>query len=633
MSDDIDTRLASEVATLSTKLVTEVARLSQLEEAVFHLRRENHSFKQKLESFLEIDAAHSALNSRFKELSSSYDTVVEEKRVAQEKNSQLEAEVEDLTASLFNEANEMVLTASRETYNFKVKNRKLAEELTEKDTIIADLQSQLQDLKGLFQDMEDQNKQSTSAINTPRIDSSSNNETNRLSGFFERRPDELDQLVYCPRARSIRFDLQVYQRDFKGFVYQISKPDFSFDLVSLKTLKYFRKIWTEEIEPSLSHIPTPTGNFMNRWSTGKSFWSFLVEGKARIEPVSGVNETFKVSYKGAKTGLEVPIALQEPCEFCGEHNELRLEYARLYNLKLYSPVREVRDSDADLATDIGGESHHTVGLYPLCNYCLVKLRAICEFFAKLRLINSNIYKIKPNSLYNDVASVSSFQFKRSLETLISPKPNIEDEPIFVKLYLLLLGIRAKIFWTRTGFWDTDEDVESLNIDDIKIDVFKDFVSTNVSFQASKLDAVSINQETNEKEEIPRDNSEVNVEKVALVNVVSESTHAEEPLEGKEPIKEETSEQILNAKDVINQYEVSDEAEMEAEREADESKAELDLDKLSEENEQFHDTTDTTERLEPSKAVSRKKSKSKAFKKKMNRDLDNTIEMLKENLGN
>lgn len=626
MSDDIDTRLASEVATLSTKLVTEVARLSQLEETVYHLRRENHLFKQKLESFLDIDAAHTALNSRFKELSSSYDSVVEEKRVAQEKNSQLEAEVEDLTASLFNEANEMVLSASRETYNFKVKNRKLAEELTEKDTIISDLQNQLHDLKSLFQQIEDQNKLNTSATNTPRVYSATNNENNRLSGTFERRMDELDQLVYCPRARSIRFDLPVYQRDFKGFVYQISKPEFSFDLVSLKSLKYFRKIWTEEIEPSLSHVPTPTGNFINRWSTGKTFWSFLVEGKAKIEPVSGVNETFKVSYKGVKTGLEVPIALREPCEFCGEHNELRLEYARLYNLKLYSPVREVKDADTDLATDIGGESHHTVGLYPLCNYCLVKLRAICEFFAKLRLINSNIYKIKPNSLYSDVASVSSFQFKRSLESLVVPKPNIEDEPIFVKLYLLLLGIRAKIYWTRTGFWDTDEDVESLNIDDIKLDVFRDFVSTNVSFQEYRLDAVTADlQITNEKEAAVED-GDVKVEQVAIVSDPTASTNkVEHQKETEQSIDEE--EKNITSGEILNDN-IQGSREVEVQEES--SKAEVDLDKLSEENEQFHDTT---EKPETSKAVSRKKSKSKAFKKKMNRDLDNTIEMLKENLGN
>lgn len=625
MAEDIDTRLAAEVASLSTKLVTEVARLLLLEETAYQLRRENHALKKKIESLLDIDNAYNTLNTRYKDLSDSHTAITEEKRLAQEKNAQLEAEVEDLTASLFNEANEMVSSASRETYNFKVKNRKLIEELSEKDIIILDLQSQLQDLKTLFQEMDDENKlREASAISTPFTESNVNTEKNRFSGAFERRLDELDQLVYCPRARSIRFDLQVYQRDFRGFIYQLCKPDFAFDLSSLKTLRYFRKIWTEEIEPSLGNIPTPTGTFINRWSMGKSFWSYLVEGKARIEPVSGVNETFRLSYKGAKTGLEVPIALKEPCEFCGEHNESRLEYARLYNLKLYSPAKDSRETYSGSVTDIGGESHHLAGLYPLCNYCLVKLRAICEFFAKLRVIHSNIYKISPNSLFNDTTGVSSFQFKRSTESLVPPKVNIEDEPILVKLYLLLLGIRAKIYWSRAGFWDTDEDVECLNIEEIKLDVFREFVSTNVSFQESQLEVVALTP----KDELISNAlaTSIEVEKTNEIGMGSKET--EGGSEKQEHIETgKVSESIATA--ASNENVIPIEPKPNTADNGSPEKEEEEDNKLSEEVE-FHDSVEKTE--PPVASISRKKSRSKAFKKKMNRDLDNTIEMLKENLG-
>lgn len=626
MADDIDTRLASEVASLSTKLVTEVARLLQLEESVYQLRRENHALKQKMDSLLNIDSAYNTLNTRYKDLSEAHNAVTEEKRLAQEKNAQLEAEVEDLTASLFNEANEMVSSASRETYNFKVKNRKLIEELTEKDTIILNLQSQLLDLKTLFQEMDDENKlRDISAASTPFVDASISSERNRFSGAFERRADELDLLVYCPRARSIRFDLQIYQRDFRGFVYQLCKPDFTFDLTSLKALKYFRKIWSEEIEPSLGNVPTPTGNFINRWSMGKSFWSYLVEGKARIEPVSGVNETFRLSYKGVKTGLEVPIALKEPCEFCGEHNESRLEYARLYNLKLYSPAKDSRDTYSGSVTDISGESHHLVGLYPLCNYCLVKLRAICEFFAKLRVIHSNIYKIKPNNLFYDASGVSSFQFKRSSESLVAPKVDIEDEPILVKLYLLLLGIRAKIYWSRAGFWDTEEDVECLNIEDIKIEVFKDFVSTNVSFQVSQLVVPLTPIETSNDSEVPPKTGQATAknEPSPKLPEVNDSVDTREYKEADATITEVSSVEKTTELETNNPEKSTQGKDNQNDEEH------LDEYKLSEEV-AFHDTVD---KVEPQAAsISRKKSKSKAFKKKMNRDLDNTIEMLKENLG-
>ena len=52
----------------------------------------------------------------------------------------------------------MVSNASRETHNFKIKNRKLYEELDEKNIIINDLQEQLQDLKQMFIKMEEQSK-------------------------------------------------------------------------------------------------------------------------------------------------------------------------------------------------------------------------------------------------------------------------------------------------------------------------------------------------------------------------------------------------------------------------------------------------------------------------------------------
>lgn len=625
MADDIDTRLAEEVASLSTKLVTEVARLLQLEETVYHLRRENHAYKQKVDELAYTDVANSQLTAQVAQLNDVVTALTAEKHASKEKNAQLEAEVEELTASLFNEANEMVSNASRETYNFKVKNRKLIEELAEKDTIIADLQSQLLHLKTLFQDMEEQTRAlEASAASTPYAEHSGDFEANRLNIASDRRVDELDLVVYSPRARSIRFDLSGYLREFKGFVYQVGRLEFSFDLPSLKTLKYFRRVFSEEIEPCLTHVPTPTGTFINRWATGKTFWSFLVEGKARIEPVSGVNETFKVSYKGAKTGLEVPIAIRDPCEFCGEQNELRLEHARLYNLKLYTPVRELKDPDLDFTTDIGGESHLTVGLYPLCNYCLVKLRAICEFFAKLRLIHANIYKINPNSLYNEIGTVSSFQFKKSQESLIIPQLRIEDEPVFVKLYLLLLAIRAKIYWSRAGFWDTDEDVELMNVDETKLETFKEFVSTNVSFQEYRLNVVDEDPETEKEGQVEKriGEEEKNEDKIGAGNAGEEKLGEEKVWEN----EEEEDKAKLGKDDAEENSKTGQEKTVENEKEENMKEGtEENLD----ESETFHDTSERLE--EVPKPVTRKKSKSKAFKRKMNRDLDNTIEMLKENL--
>lgn len=521
MSEDLGTRLSEQVTTLSTKLVTEVAKLLELEEALLQARKENAALKMRAdeaaaaaEKTPSLDNLLLQLAERYARLQKEHKNLQEQCNVAEEKNKQLEGEVEDLTASLFSEANEMVSNASREAYNFKLKNRKLMEELGEKDSIIANLQDELKDLKELFIKIEDLTRNTPSSrSNTPKTFGANSErfaddaEPTRARGAGAAEFDDhlagddflddemgfvLNQLIYGPKTRSIRLDLPQYQHDFKTFVYMMIRKDFSFDLASLKALKYFKRIWTAEIESSLGPtVPSLSGaTFMNRWSKGKSFWSLLVEGKAVIEPVAGVNETFKLSYKGVKSGNAVPVALREPCGICGESKDDLLEHARLYSLKLYGPASDsLYKSTGNETISIAGEKHDVVGDYPLCNYCLVKLRAICDFFAKLRSIHSNIYKLQPNAQFESAVPVNSFQFKRASMEIQPPVSSPEDEPVLIKLYLMLLVLRAKIFWASIGFWDTLEDVESLNIDDIKSGIFKRFISENVAYSSQDLEEV------------------------------------------------------------------------------------------------------------------------------------------------
>lgn len=548
---DMDTRLADEVTALLTRLVTEVEKLLRLEETLVQLRREHTQIKARV---LEMESAEKGRKLAEEELTllrEANTQLLAQKRAAEAKNKQLEGEVEDLTASLFNEANEMVLNASREAYNFKLKNRKLIEELADKDLIITSLQSQLHDLKELFVKMDDQQR-TASRSNTPRT------EKGRFDFSLEPTAHEKDvdppnavlqQLLYGVRAPAVRFDVPAYQLDFKAFVYQLIKPGFAFDLASLRTLKYFRKLWTDELEPCIPVIPSLTGNtFMSRWSKGKSFWGLLAEGKAIIEPVAGVNETFKLTYKGAKRGSLAPVALKDACAFCGEQKDDLLEHARLYNLKLYGPTTETGVSGSTgSTTEIGGEPHAVVGTYPLCNFCLVKLRAICTFFARLRLVHANIYKLKQNSSFDDVAYVNSFQFKRSSESLQAPELDPEAEPIFVKLYLMMLVLRAKIFWSRTGFWDTDEDIEFLKLDEIPVEDFRALVQDNVAFQLPDLgNAPEVIHESVPESEHP----------ATEVKSVSEQEQAKAAPRRKKPVEESLDEpasvkQATTTKDTVS----------------------------------------------------------------------------------
>lgn len=588
--ENIDARLANEVTQLSTRLVTEVAKLLQLEETILQLRKENAGFKQRLTSLsgaeqelTESRAAHQTLSAQVVELT-------KEKTEAEAKNKQLEGEVEDLTASLFNEANEMVSNASRETYNFKLKNRKLIEELSEKDAIIENLQDQLKDLKQMFMRIEDQ--QRTSAANTPRMEHEFESQDAIAAGESEEEILLLLLLLYGPRVRALRFDLPVYQQDFKSFVFQLIKPDFLFDLASLKTLKYFRKIWLEEIEPCVTNVPTLSGNFINRFTKGKTFWSLLVEGRAIIEPVSGVNETFKLTYKGAKTGNEVPVAIKDPCFFCGESKDDMLEHARLYNLKLYGPASETGGSGQ--TREIAGEAHEVVGTHPLCNFCLVKLRAICDFFARLRMIHANIYKLKQNSTYDDIAFTSNFQFKRT--EALTPALDPNDEPVVLKIYMMLLITRAKIFWSKIGIWDTDEDVQTVSLDEINIDVFRQIVRDNVAFNHHRPlqvhedhhIALTTSAEVNQELGVPK----------------LDASEAEEQPPASEK-KDEVKEKLQGKHQADDDEEKGDDSD----------------------TDDFADTSEMLGPEEPDKL----ESKSKKFKDQIDKDLDLTIEMLKTSL--
>lgn len=648
---DIDGRLADEVTVLLTKLVTEVAKLLFLEETVVQLRREHAQQAKKVSDLSAVEAAYTELQEKFSLLSETHKLTVTEKAVAQEKNKQLEAEVEDLTASLFNEANEMVSNASREAYNYKLKNRKLIEELGEKDAIIDNLQAQLRDLKTMFATLEDQQRLASRA-QTPQLES---------RGFepslaTPKHPDAdtpavLSQFVYGPRAVAIRYDLPVYQLEYKAFVYQLIKKDFAFDLASLKALKYFRRIWAEEIEPAVPTIPALTGSiFANRWTKGKSFWGLLVEGKAIIEPVAGVNETFKLSYKGAKTGHEVPVAMKEPCSFCGEAKDDLLEHARLYNLKLYGPATETGSAEGS-TTEIGGEIHLVVGTYPLCNFCLVKLRAVCTFFARLRFIHSNIYKLKQNLTFDDIAFVNNFQFKRmSTDLLQPPHSDPADEPVLMKLYVMLLALRAKIFWSRIGFWDTDEDVECINLDEVKVDVFRDFIGENVAFQEKELkvidesdakkeggdvDAIILESlESSPKQTEGGVEEEASGAEVAVPEETMALTLQETEVPALDEDKLEDGDKTEDGdddKEVNGQAEPQGKSAKKKKKKKGKKKAEEPVPDPKEATSDDEGFEDTSEVFEGGETLTRRKSKSKEFKAKMNKGLEDTMAMLQESI--
>lgn len=399
----IEDRLTEEITLLSTKLVTAINKQSELEEKLFQYHKENHQLKTKLANVIDYEAKYTDLQAQYtdlevqyNDLSASHASVVKSKQDIEAENKSLSAEVEELSASLFDEANKMVSDASRETYNFKVKNRKLYEELDEKDHIIDHLQTELVDLKKLM-------------------------ETAVVPVVIDEEPTYLNSSVFSPKIKAIRFDTSNYA-EFQEFVKVLTSSTFQFDLANLKLCSFFKKVWTEEIERA---IAVPSTNFLNRWQRGKYFWNLVADGKITIEPVKVTNETLKLDYGGDTKTPGVPTALREPCAFCQEQRNDNLEHSRLHLVKLLTPDTI--------------ESVH----YPICNYCLIKLRNICEFFAKLRLIHKNFYKLDDGEEYQ-----------------------------MLKLYLILIVVRSKIFWSKIGFWDQANDINDVKIDDLGLQEFE-----------------------------------------------------------------------------------------------------------------------------------------------------------------
>lgn len=485
MSDEgVESRLAEEVSSLSIKLVESLQKQLELEQIVHDVNRELIQLKARNQELTSIESDYNVILLENKRLIDELNQSRVIQRDFELKNAELNAEVEDLTASLFDEANRMVSDASRETHNFKIKNRRLIEELDEKDEIISSLQQQLTDLKLLMNDMEDNEKKRNSIV--PVSYTNINDD------------DPLNQSIYSPTIRSIRLDLNNYNHDFKSFIYSIIKPDFIFELSYLKTFRFFKKIWQEEIEVSLSSVPAISQNTLfKNFQRGKTFWSSIVEGRAIIEPIKGTNESFKLSYKGDINPGEAPVAIEDPCSICGENRDDNLEHSRLYFFKLLQDL----------------ESNEVIACFPLCNYCVIKIRNICDFFAKLRLINKNIYKLSPNSLFDEFSANSSTQFSQfKLNTNSSLPDNYSnsnlvnsnrkrilldsvEEAKLIKIYMSLILIRSKIFWSKLGIWDNYEEIKEINIDETKLQTFISYAELNTPDIDFDMKSMSIHKDT------------------------------------------------------------------------------------------------------------------------------------------
>ncbi|KAF5097071.1 hypothetical protein D0Z00_002536 [Geotrichum galactomycetum] len=147
--DDAEKEMTAQVTSLSTKLLEAIDTQADLEDQIQVMRKELDALRR--ENMNHEDQV------RLGQLVPASDLALEKhKRVAAEAQvSKLQGEIEELTSSLFDEANRMVADAKRETSAIERRNEQLTQQLHERDVLLENLQEQLAGLKEVLQEMTD----------------------------------------------------------------------------------------------------------------------------------------------------------------------------------------------------------------------------------------------------------------------------------------------------------------------------------------------------------------------------------------------------------------------------------------------------------------------------------------------
>ncbi|KNG45841.1 gdp gtp exchange factor sec2p [Stemphylium lycopersici] len=449
-STDSHPDLSQEVSTLSTKLINAINHSTMLDDSLQATRHELEAAREKL---LQLEAQvkeHEDKVSKgllvekvvYDKMEKQLSTELQEER---KRRAQAEAakrktdnEVETLTAALFEEANVMVAAARKETEASERRGEQLKQQLGDAEVLQHSLQDQLQDLKGVVEKMSshgDDNEShiltTTTAPSTPGITPADKmsklfeamNLTPSTPGTDEITPDHplhFSHLIH-PVLRSDLAAFNEFQDMLKisarsAPASRASSGNYSSLTVlglgsltnssttslpsrsttsannspreslntagmpNLKDEKFYKRALTEDIEPTLRLDIAPGLSWMAR----RTVLNSISAGSLVVEPNPTPSSRFRV-----------PIF---PCSLCGETRTGDL-YARKFRFK---------PSDTEDAQR-----------YPLCDWCLGRVRATCDYIGFLRMVAAGHWRA---------------------ETEEEKKSAWEES----------VRLRERMFWTRVG---------------------------------------------------------------------------------------------------------------------------------------------------------------------------------------
>ncbi|KAI0428242.1 hypothetical protein F5Y09DRAFT_332690 [Xylaria sp. FL1042] len=432
--------LDQEVAALSTKLINAINHQTTLDDTLSATRQELDTSKERIrqlealvttqKELLSGDAwipRKSVENERSKLLA----LVAEEKKQRMEvekEKKKIEQELETLTVSLFEEANKMVITAKEDAKKeqdiLHRKNEQLKAQLADTENLLKSQQEQLAQLKLVMEQMAaDQDDHSGTTPSSPGFSkfdprddetqvSEGPSQSSVLESYVPTYPTNLPHLVHPV----LRTDLAAYE-DFLSLIKTSKRtsarvssgsytglPILSFTgnsaisaspntsaslsatgtpastnaspqtpntpastastssavsstpLPPLKETKFYKRALAEDIEPTLRLDIAPGLS----WLARRSVLSSMTEGSLVVEPIP-TNGPF----------MSISKPQYYSCSLCGES---RKDEQHLRNHRF-------RTSESDSAQR-----------YPLCQYCLTRVRSTCDFLGFLRMVKDGHWR-------------------------------------------------------------------------------------------------------------------------------------------------------------------------------------------------------------------------------------------------
>ncbi|KAK7678625.1 hypothetical protein QCA50_018348 [Cerrena zonata] len=186
----------------------------------------------------------------------------------------------------------------------------------------------------------------------------------------------------------------------------------------------------------------------------------------------------------------------------------------------------------------------------------------------------------------------------------------------------------KIYWSKIGFWDNVDDIEELNIDEIHYDAFKIILEEEITLRHGKqIPAPPKKAYGSPSEKVPASPSGK-----APPSPSEKVPASPSDLKYKKD-KDESEDEFADSSTTFTKETPIDNTVTPGDSPVKSTTEVSSNNSLPANSIESTDSTDKDEVLEADSEnkLTRKKSKSKQFKKKMNNDLNETMEMLRESI--